>query len=233
MDVLRTLKYYLSGTPRVTKTGNAIRFNASHRLPSSGYEQHTAVKLIGYFGAASSLIAYYGPETSADPTRNILLEHADRLVAAFATAFDRLAAVAQQQTLDVPLESLQGWGVALLFLGGASVFRHSGLIDVFTYLTNREHVVIYVDEEYLVFRRGLLRSPVLIARKNIQDILIHANHRSGHDVVVQHNGGLTRVASIYGDLTRPTLFKLRLTEALAESRREQSTAFKQILRQLN
>ena len=121
----------------------------------------------------------------------------------------------------------------MLFLGGASVFRHSGLIDLFTCLTNREHVVIYVDEEYLALRRGLLRSPVLIARKDIQDILIHANHRSGHDVVVQHNGGLTRVASIYGDLTRPTLFKLRLKEALAEKRREQSTAFRQILRQLN
>ncbi len=215
MDVLHTIKDYLSGTPRVTKAGNTIRLNASHRLPSSGHEQHTVVNLIGVFGAIFSLVAYYGPETPADPTRNIFLEHADRLVAAFATAFDRLAAVAEHQTLDVPLESLNGWAVALLFLVGASVFRHSGLINVYTYLTNREHVVIYADEEHLVLRRGVLRSPVLIARKDIQDILIHANHRTGHDVVVQHKGGLTRVASIYGDLTRPTLLRLRLMETIS------------------
>ncbi len=215
MDVLRTLKDYLSGTPRVTKAGNTIRLVASHRLPSSGYEQHTAVKLIGYFGAAFSLVAYYGPETPADPTRNIFLEHADRLVAALATAFERLAAVAEHGTLDVPLESLQGWGVALLFMGGAFAFRHSGLIDVYTYLTNREHVEILINGEHLSLRRGMLRAPKRIARGEIQDILILANHRTGHDVMMQHKSGLTRVASIYGDLTRPTLLRLRLMETIS------------------
>lgn len=233
MDVLRTIKDYLSGTPRVTKAGDTIRLNASHRLPSSGNEQHTVVNLIGVFGAIFSLVAYYGPETPADPTRNIFLEHADRLIAGLVTAFERLAAVAEHGTLDVPLESLQGWGVALLFLGGAFAFRHSGLIDVYTYLTNREHVVIIINGEYLSLRRGMLRAPKRIARDTIRDVLILANHRTGHDVMVQHEDGLTRVASIYGDLTRPTLFKLRLKEALAEKPREQSTAYRQILRQLN
>ena len=215
MDVIRKIKNHLNGTPRVSKNGKTIRFVASHRLPSSGHEQHIAVRLIGSFGAIFSLVAYYGPETPSDPTRNIFLEHADRFIAGLAVAFERLAAVAEYRTLDVPLESLQGWGVALLFLGGAFVFRRSGLIDIYTHLTNREHVVIYVDEEHLVLRRGVLRSPVLIARDEIQDVLILANHRTGHDVMVQHNGDLTRLASIYGDMTRPTLLRLRLMETIS------------------
>jgi len=35
--------------------------------------------------------------------------------------------------------------------------------------------------------------------------------------MLQHDGDLKRLASIYGDLTRPTQFKLRLAEALSDT----------------
>ena len=164
---------------------------------------------------------------------NVLLEQANIVIAGLTNAFGKLREVVEQQTLDVPLESLRGWAVATAFLGGTFLFRHFGLFDLYTYLTNREHVTITVDDEHLSVRRGTFSFPKRINRESIRDVLVLSNHRTGHDVMVQHEGGLLRVASIYGDLTRPTLLRLRLKEALAEVPRAKSTTFRRLLHEHN
>ncbi|MBD3754151.1 MAG: hypothetical protein IE937_00750 [Gammaproteobacteria bacterium] len=215
MKFLETLKDQISGTPRVSGHAGDFRLTATHRLPSSGDEMITVFRIIGFGGAAAILVAQYRPDTPPDPNANIFLEFGNMVVAGLSNAVARLGDVIEQGTLDVPLESLHGWGLALAFLGGVTVFRHSGLFDLYTYLTNREHVRIAVDRETLTLRRGTYGLPKRFARDGIQDVLILPNHKTGHDVMLQHDGKLTRLASIFGDLTRPTLFKLKLEEALA------------------
>ncbi|SMO58351.1 hypothetical protein SAMN06265173_106130 [Thalassovita litoralis] len=216
MKLLETLKDQISGTPRLVRDGAGAKLTAAHRLPSSGDELKTVFRIIGFGGAAAILVAQYRPDTPPDPNANIFLEFGNTVVAGLSNAVARLGDVIEQGTLDVPLESLHGWGLALAFLGGVTVFRHSGLFDLYTYLTNREHVRIAVDRETLTLRRGTYGLPKRFARDGIQDVLILPNHKTGHDVMLQHDGKLTRLASIFGDLTRPTLFKLKLDEALAE-----------------
>ena len=96
------------------------------------------------------------------------------------------------------------------------MIRYSGLFDLYTWLTNREHVTVTIDDEHVSMRRGTFGHPKRIKRAAIKDVLILPNHRTGHDVMVQHDRGLSHVASIYGDLTRPTLMRLRIKEALAK-----------------
>jgi len=216
MKLLEVLKHEISGAPRLTRNGQGFRLTARHRKPSSGDEVVTAHRMIGGVVAVATLVAYYRPETSA-PVKNVLVDIGNTVVGGLLNAADRLAEVVRQHSLDVPLESLRGWGVATAFVVGTSLFLRSPLFDVYTFLTNREDVKIDVDREHLTLRRGVFLPPKRIARERIQDVLILKNHKAGHDVMLQHEGGLMRLASIFGDMTRPTLFRLRLKEALAES----------------
>ncbi|WP_373086904.1 hypothetical protein [Sneathiella sp.] len=223
MKVKQTIIDRLSGQPRVSRAGDTVCLNAAHRLPSSG-QTHLAFRLVGLIGAVAILVAHYRPDTPASATNNFFLEQADTVIAGLAHAFERLAAVAHQQTLNVPLESLQGWLFALIWLGGIWMFCNSGLLDLYTYLTNREQVRIEIDDQHLSVRHGAFRFAKKIARNRIQDVLILANHSCGYDVMLQHAEGLTRLASIYGNLSRPTLFKLRLQQALSEVKSTESAS---------
>lgn len=190
------------------------------------------LRIVSVLGTAAILVAHYRPEAPL-PYSNVFLENANTIVVGLSNAFGKLREVAEQQTLDVPLESLRGWLVASAFLVGTSVFRHSGLFDLYTWLTNREHVTVTIDDEHLSVRRGTFGLAKRIRRESIRDVLVLANHRTGHDVVVQHEDGLTRLASIYGDLTRPTLMRLRLKEALADIPRAKSTTHRLLLQEHN
>lgn len=215
MNIFEPIKHKITGKPRVTRDGARLILTASHRLPSSGNEELTVLRIVSVVGTAAILVAYYRPETAIMPDSKVLLEQANTVIAGLSNAFGKLRDVAEQQTLDVPLENLRGWAVALAFLGGTFVFRHSGLFDLYTWLTNREHVRLTIDKDHLSLGHGMFRFPKQIARGEIEDVLILPNHRTGHDVMVQHNGDLLRVASIYGDLTRPTLLRLRLMETIS------------------
>ena len=217
MNFLETLKNQINGKPRLVRDDARAKLTAAHRLPSSGDELKTVFRIVGFGGVAAILVAHYRPEVPSDPNTNIFLELGNTVVGGLMNAADRLGAVIQHHSLDVPFSDLHGWGVAAAFLAGVAVFRHSPLFDLYTWLTNREHVRIEVDQEHLTLRRGTFSLPKRFAREGIQDVLILPNHKTGHDVMLQHDGNLTRLASIYGDLTRPTLFKLKLGEALADS----------------
>ncbi len=233
MKIAEFVKRTLSGEPRLKRDGHRMILTAAHRLPSGVDEQLTALRIVSVVGAAAVLVAHYRPEAALPPDSNVLLDNANTVIVGLANAFGKLGEIAEQQTLDVPLESLRGWMLASAVLGGSLVFRHSGLFDLYTWLTNREHVTITVDDDNLSVRRGTFSFPKRINRESVRDVLILPNHRTGHDVMVQHEGGLTRLASIYGDLTRPTLMRLRIKEALAEVPRAKSTTLRQLLRERN
>lgn len=75
-------------------------------------------------------------------------------------------------------------------------------------------MTVTIDDEQVSVRHSVLRAPKRIAREAVEDVLILSNHHTGHDVMLQHEGGLTRIASVYGDLTRPTLIKHSVERAL-------------------
>lgn len=233
MNLAQEIKNRITGKPRLTRIGDSVRLTATHRLPSSGDESVTAFRIMGAMGAVAILVAHYRPELPPDPTANIFLEFGNTVVAGLTNAVALLGEVVEQRTLDVPLESLRGWGLALAVLGGEWLFRNSGLFDLYTYLTNREEVKITINGETLSVRRGTFGLPKRFSRDGIQDVLILPNHKTGHDVMLQHNGDLKRLASIYGDLTRPTLFKLRLDEALSDTAPSITTKPMRFLRKHN
>jgi hypothetical protein len=223
MNLVEEIKLRITGKPRLSRLGNNVRLTATHRLPSSGDEAVTAFRIMGAVSAVALLVAQYRPEIPPDPNANIFLEFGNTVVAGLSNAVGRLGEVIEQRTLDVPLESLRGWGLALTVFGGEWLFRNSGLFDLCMYLTNREEVKITIDGETLSVRRGAFGLPKRFSRDGIQDVLILPNHKTGHDVVLQHDGDLKRLASIYGDLTRPTLFKLKLEEALSDGQTSTTT----------
>lgn len=233
MTVLETAKHKITGEPRVKRDGDRMILTAAHRLPTGVDEQLTALRIVSVVGAAAVLVAHYRPEVALPPDSNVLLDNANTIIVGLGNAFGKLGEVFERQTLDVPLESLRGWMLASAVLGAGFVFRHSGLFDLYTWMTNREHITITINTEHLSVRRGTFGLPKRIARDTISDVLILANHRTGHDVMVQHEGGLTRLASIYGDLTRPTLMRLRLKEALADMPRSRATTFRRLLHDSN
>lgn len=233
MTIFETAKHKITGEPRVKRDGDRMILTAAHRLPSGVDEQLTALRIVTALGAAAVLVAHYRPEVALPPDSNVLLDQANTVIVGLANAFGKLGEVFERQTLDVPLESLRGWMLASAVLGAGFVFRHSGLFDLYTWLTNREHVTITVDAHNLSLRLGTFSFPKRIARESIRDVLILANHRTGHDVMVQHEGGLTRLASIHGDLTRPTLMRLRLREALADMPRDSATTVRRLLHHNN
>ncbi|WP_354539319.1 hypothetical protein [Roseovarius sp. MBR-6] len=193
-----------------------MRIKAAHRLPRSGREQAAAFWLLGTVAAVGTLIWEYQPETRFAPDTNVLLENAAIAIMALSNAIEALTAVARPETEDVPLENLRGWLFAFYWLGGVFLFLNFGLLDLYTWLTNREHVTIIMDDESLVVRHSAFRSKS-VARSAVEQVLILPNHRTGYDVMLQHEDGLIRVASVYGDQTRPTLIKLRLEQALAQT----------------
>jgi len=233
MKLIERIRNWISGVPRVLHERDAIRFTAAHRLPSSGWEYVTVIRIFAVLGALGILISHYSAGMVFDPETNILLEVASFVIVGLLNAFGRLAAVAELQSLDVPLESLRGWMIVLAWVSGLWLFRQSGLFDLTMWLINREHVTIVIRDGELTVRHGTFRFPRKIARDRIQDVLILANHPTGHDVMLLHKDGLTRLASIYGNQVRPTLFKLRLEQALAEIERPASTPSGQTLQNYN
>lgn len=213
MNILELKKHWIDGEPRFQTRGNSARIKAAHRLPSSGYEMRISVWLIAVFLAAVTLITHYAPERAAAPDENVLLAQAAFVVMALSNAFEALAAVARADVTNVPLENLRGWLFALYWIGGAILVLEFGLFALFTWLVNREHVTIIIDDDEVSVRHSVFRSKS-VARSAVEDVLILANHRKGHDVMIQHDGGLLRVASVYGDLTRPTLIKRNIERAL-------------------
>jgi len=213
MNILELKKHWIDGEPRRLTRGNSARIKAAHRLPSSGYEMRISIWLIAALLAAVTLITHYAPERAAAPDDNFLLAQAAFVVMALSNAFEALAAVARADMADVPLENLRGWLFALYWIGGAILVLELGLFALFTWLVNREHVTIIVDDDEVSVRHSVFRSKS-VARSAAEDVLILPNHRKGHDVMLRHESGLLRVASVYGDLTRPALIKLRLEQAL-------------------
>ena len=207
-------KHRLDGEPRIERDGKIVRVKAAHRLPTSGYEHRIALWLIALFLALYMLVSEYGPDMSSDPEANYLLEMAAFVVMALGNTFEALAEVAASEPPDVPLENLRGWMFALYCIGGAFLFLNFGPYSLFTWLANRERVIVTIDNDQISLRHGVLRFPKRIAREAVEDVLILANHRTGHDVMIQHQGGLTRLASVHGDLTRPMLIKRSVERAL-------------------
>ena len=222
MTISEFQKHWLDGEPRIERDGNSTRVKAAHRLPTSGYEYRIALWLIALFLALYVLISEYGPDMNSDPEANFLLEFAAFVVMALSNAFAALAEVARADPPDTPLDNLRGWLFALYCIGGAFLFLNFGPYSLFTWLTNRERVTVTIDDETVSVRHSVLRAPKRIARETVEDVLILANHRTGHDVMLQHEGGLTRLASVHGDMTRPTLIKHCIERALNSSGSTQS-----------
>lgn len=196
-------KHWLDGEPRLERDGNSTRIKTAHRLPSSGHEQRIAFWLIALFLALYALISEYGPDMISDPAANFLLEFVAFVVIALSNAFEALAEVARFDPPDVPLENLRGWLFAFYWIGGAFVFLNFGPYSLFTWLAIRERVTITVDNDQVSVRHSVLRPPKRVAREAVEDVLILPNHRTGHDVMLQHEGGLMRLVSVHGDMTRP------------------------------
>jgi hypothetical protein len=218
MEFSKTIRTIVSGEARLIKRGGQTEVRASHRLPSSGIEPLT-FRILGVVGAAAILVAHYKPEVGLGPDSNILLDGANTVVVGLVNAFGKIGDIAASQSLDIPFASLRGWLFALLWLGGVFAFIHSGLLDLYTYLTNREHVRVTVEEDEIVVRHSVFRLPKRIARERIEAVRLLANGPFGHDVMIQHDGSLTRIASIFGGEKRPTLLKLKLEQALSETPR--------------
>lgn len=217
MTITELIRYWIKGEPHCRKTGDDVRITASHRLPNSGFEHIIALYLFGFIGAVCTLVAHYSPDMASDPEANFLLENAAVVIMALSEAFAALATVAQADAQPLPLEELRGWMFASYWMIGALLFRLTGLHDLLMWLGNRERVTITVGDEELSVRHGTFRFPKRIDLDQIEDVLILANHRTGHDVMLQHAGGLTRLASVHGDLTRPTLIKCCVERTLVEA----------------
>ena len=216
MTFTDTIRTVVTGEPRIFRRGGQKEVRTAHRLPSSGIEP-LAFRILGVVGATAILVAHYRPEVGLGPDSNILLDGANTVVVGLINAFSKLGDIAESQSLDVPFESLRGWLLALLWLGGVFAFIHSGLLDLYTFLTNREQVRVTIDQDEMSVRHSVFRFPKRIARDRIAGVLILESGPHGHDVMIQHDGGLTRIASIYGGEKRPMLLKLRLEQALAET----------------
>jgi multisubunit Na+/H+ antiporter MnhB subunit len=210
MNLLQLKRHWIDGEPRSQRNGNTIRIKAAHCLPTSGYEHRIALWLIASFLAAYMVITEYAPDMASNPEANYLMEIAAFITMALANAFEALKDVAR----GAPPENLRGWLFALYSLGGAFLFLNFGPYSLFTWLTNREHVTLIIDDETVSVRHSVLRCPKRIERKAVEDVLILRNHRTGYDVMLQHEGGLLRLASVHGDLTRPTLIKHCVERAL-------------------
>lgn len=217
MKISDFIKHRINGEPLLRRGGGDVRITASHRLPNSGHEHVIALYLLGATGAVFTLVSQYRPEIATDPEANFILENAAILVMALSNAFAALASVSESHGQAVPLEALRGWMIAVALLLGVFLFRLTGLHDLLMWLGNRERMTIVVGDEQLSVRHGTFRFSKRIRLDDIEDVLILANHRTGHDVMLQHEGGLTLLASVYGDLTRLTLIKRCVERAIGDA----------------
>lgn len=213
MNILDLKKHWIDGEPRQDRRGNATRIKAAHRLPST-YDMCLGLYLLTGRAAIATLISHYAPEIASKPDTNFLLEFAAYVVMGLSNAFGALADVARAEPQDVPLEELRGWLFALYWIGGAILMVECGLFQLLTWLLNREHITVIVDDDEVFVQYSVFRAKS-VARSAVEDVLILPHSRSGYNVMLQHEGGLTRIASVYGDLTRPTLIKCCVERALA------------------
>ncbi|WP_170765892.1 hypothetical protein [Ruegeria lacuscaerulensis] len=217
MELFKSILARLRGDPRVIDYGTNKVFRAAHLRPSSGYELKLGMRLLGLIGAIWILIDHYAPEATQDPQANFFIELFEYGVVALINAGDQLVAVVQARSFDVPLENLRGWFIAFVFLIAVWVFQDSFLFRLYCWLTDRESVWITVRPETLTARRRVLSFGKTIERSAIREVRIIANHPTGHDVVILHDGGCLRLASIFGDETRALVFKMRLDDLLTQT----------------
>ncbi|MEQ9259693.1 MAG: hypothetical protein RIG84_11385 [Roseovarius sp.] len=213
MTISEFKKHWLDGEPRLARDSNSVRVKAAHRLPSSN-DQRTGLYLLAALATIATLISHYAPDIASEPDGNVLLEFAAYVVLGLSNAVGALVEVARAEPQNIPLDNLRGWLFALYWIGGAILVMEFGPFQLFTWLGNREHVTVIVDDDEVSVRHSVLRFPKRIARKTVEDVLILSNHRTGYDVMLQHDGGLLRLASVHGDLTRPTLIKRCVERAL-------------------
>lgn len=214
MGLMELKRHWLDGEPRLVRSGDSARVKAAHRLPSCR-DMRIGFYLLATLAAVSTLISHYEPDMQSGPHENFLLEFAAYVVMGLSNAVGALTEVARAEPQDIPLDNLRGWMFALYVIGGAILLTEFGPFQLLTWLSNREHVTVIVDADEVLVRHSVFRAES-VAREAVENVLILPNHRTGHDVMLQHEGGLTRLASVNGDLTRPTLIKRSVERALAE-----------------
>lgn len=214
MNLLQLKRHWIDGEPRHDRRGNTSRIKAAHRLPSTR-DIRTGLYLLVSLAALSALISQYAPDMQSKPDENYMLQFAAYVVMGVSNALGALAEVANADAADAPLENLRGWMFTLYWIGGAILVMELGLFQLLTWLGNREHVTIIVDHDEVFVRHGVFRAKS-VPLESVEVVLILPNPRAGHDVMLQHEGGLTRLASVYGDLSRPILIKRCVERALAE-----------------
>lgn len=206
----------MRGKPVISQSSGSAELRAVHRRSRSGEEEPRFVRFIGFTGIPVILLAHYGPEIGFDESSNVLLDGAEFAIVGLLNAAERLSAVAEAQTLDVPLASLRGWGIATLWAAGAWVIRSTRLIDLLGWLANRETVTVKVSAEEVTVRRRTFSLGKRIKREAIRDVQIITESPHGHEVVILHDDGVLNVASIHGEKSRALFFKMRLDDLLAE-----------------
>lgn len=220
MKLIRSILAWVRGDPRVIENGSRAVLKAAHPRPSSGREVKHGIYLLWLVGTLWMLIDHYGPETAHDPNKNLIIELSEYGLVSLINAGERLVAFVQAKSLDVP--DLRGWMYVTIFTLAMCVFLNSFLFRLYCWLTNREEVRITVGPETLTVRRYWWSFGKTIVRSAIREVRVIANHPTGHDVVILHDDGILRLASIFGDETRALLFKLRLDDLLAREKLEKT-----------
>ncbi|WP_417524224.1 hypothetical protein [Marinovum sp.] len=220
MNLLSNHWALMRGKPVIKQSSGSAELRAMHRRACSGEEEPRVVRFIGFAGISVILLAHYGPDVGHNATSNVLLDGAEFAVVGLLNAAERLTAVAEAQSLDVPLESLRGWGLAALWAAGAWAVRSTRLIDLLGWLVNRETVSVRVSAEEITVRRRALSLGKRIKREVIRGVEVITESPHGHEVVILHDGGVLNVASIHGEKSRALLFKMRLDDLLADHRNQ-------------
>lgn len=208
----------IRGRPIVVREDGYAQLIATHRrtLSGEGEDEPRLVKIAGWLGMLAFLVNFYGPDIPYDENDNFVLVLMEYVTVGLLNAGERLSAVAEAQSLDVPLESLRGWLFAILWFCGAWFVRHSFLMDVIAWLGNRETVTVTLNADKLSVRHGVLCRRRRVSRDAVRSVEIIADKPCGHEVVIMHDGGVLKLASIYGDKSRALLFTMRLRDLLAE-----------------
>ena len=216
MNLLSSHWALMRGKPVISQSSRSAELRSVHRRARSGEEEPRVVRFVGLAGIPVILLAHYAPEIGFDESSNVLLDGAEFAVVGLLNAAERLSAVAEAQTLDVPLASLRGWGIAALWAAGAWAVRSTPLIDLMGWVVNRETVSVRVSAEEVTVRRRPLSFGKRIKRQAIRDVQVITESPHGHEVVILHDDGVLNVASIHGEKSRALFFKMRLDDLLAD-----------------
>ena len=217
----------IRGKPLVVREDGHAMLIATHRRTASGEVEPRLMRILGFFGALAILVNFYGPDTLHDENSNFILVLMEYVTVGLLNAGECLSAVAEAQSLDIPLESLRGWLFAALWFCGAWVIRHSFLMDVIAWLGNRETVRVRIDDDELSVRPDFFSLRKQVKRGAVRSVEIIAERPCGHEVVVLHDDGVLKVASIFGDKSRALLFTMRLRDLL-EGRTAPVTTFERL-----